>query len=73
MVIKCSAWKRRKRKIKKLKAKAKLDRSFLVCTQGTIEGVSDLGLIAVLLRGVKLISKCDYQSVTRCSNSLHMH
>ena len=26
-----------------------------------------------LLRGVKLISKCGYQSATRCSNSLHMH
>ena len=29
MVIKCSAWKRRKRN-KKLKAKVKLDRSFLL-------------------------------------------
>ena len=29
--------------------------------------------MAVLLRGVKLISKCGYQSATRCSNSLHMH
>jgi hypothetical protein len=48
-------------------------RSFLVCTQDTIEDVSDLGLTAILLRGVKLVSKCDYHSATRCSNSLHMH
>ena len=27
----------------------------------------------MILRGVKLISKCDYRSATRCSNSLHMH
>ena len=30
-------------------------------------------MIAVLLREVKLVSECDYQSATRCSNSLHMH
>jgi hypothetical protein len=30
MVIKSSAWKRRKRKTKKLKAKVKIDMSFLV-------------------------------------------
>jgi hypothetical protein len=48
-------------------------RSFLVCTQDTIEGVSDLGLIAVLLRWMKLVSKCSYHSATRCCNSLHMH
>jgi hypothetical protein len=47
---------KKKEKNKKLKAKVKLDRSFLACTQDTIEGVSDLGLIVVLLRGVKLIS-----------------
>jgi hypothetical protein len=64
---------KKKEKNKKLKAKMKLDRSFLVCTQDTVEGVSDLGLIIVLLRGVKLISKYGYQSVTRSSNSLHMH
>ena len=29
--------------------------------------------MAVLLRGVKLVLKCGYQSATRCSNSLHMH
>ena len=34
---------------------------------------SYLGSIVVLLRGVKLVSKYDYQSATRCSNSLHMH
>jgi hypothetical protein len=64
---------KKKEKNKKLKAKMKLDRSFLVCIQDTVEGVSDLGLIIVLLRGVKLISKYGYQSVTRSSNSLHMH
>jgi hypothetical protein len=64
---------KKKEKNKKLKAKVKLDRSFLVFSQDTIEGVSDLGLIAVLLRGVKLISKCSYRSATRCSNSLYMH
>ena len=32
-----------------------------------------LGSIAVLLRGVKLVSKFGYQSATWCSNSLHMH
>ena len=25
------------------------------------------------IKRVKLVSKCGYQSVTRCSNSLHMH
>ena len=35
--------------------------------------ISHLGSIAVLLRGVKLVSKCCYQSATRCSNSLPMH
>jgi hypothetical protein len=64
---------KKKEKNKKLKAKVKLDRSFLVCTQDTKEDVSDLGLIALLLRGVKLVSKYGYQSATRCSNSLHMH
>jgi hypothetical protein len=64
---------KKKEKNKKLKAKVKFDRSFLVCTQDTIVGVSDLGLIAVLLRGVKLVSKCGCQSATRCSNSLHIH
>jgi hypothetical protein len=64
---------KKKEKNKKLKAKVKLDRSFLVCTQDTIEGVSDLGLIVVLLRGVKLVSKYGCQSATRCSNSLHVH
>jgi hypothetical protein len=64
---------KKKEKNKKLKAKVKLDRNFLVCTQDTIEDVSDLGLIALLLRGVKLVSKYGYQSATRCSNSLHMH
>jgi hypothetical protein len=64
---------KKKEKNKKLKTKVKLDRSLFVCTQDTIEGVSDLGLIAVLLRGVKLIMKCSCQSFTRCSNSLHMH
>ena len=34
---------------------------------------SYLGSIAILLREVKLVSKCGYQSVTRCSNSLHMY
>jgi hypothetical protein len=62
----------KKEKNKKLKAKVKLDRSFLVCTQDTVEGVSD-ELIVILLIGVKLISKCGYQSATRCSNSFHMH
>ena len=32
-----------------------------------------LGSIAVLLRGVKLVLECSYQSATRCFNSLHMH
>jgi hypothetical protein len=48
---------KKKEKNKKLKAKVKLDKSFLVCTQDTIKGVSDLGLIAILLREVKLVSK----------------
>ena len=39
---------RRKRKIKTEKIKAKVYDRFLFCTQDTIEGVSDLGSIAVL-------------------------
>ena len=41
-------WKRRKRKTKTEKIKAKVYERFLFCTQDTIEGVSDLGSIAVL-------------------------
>jgi len=41
-VIKCSSLKKKKEKNKKLKTKVYLVRSFLVCTQDTIEGVSDL-------------------------------
>jgi hypothetical protein len=54
-----SAWLgKEEEKNKKLKTKVKLDRSFLVCTQDNTEGVSDSGLITVLLRGVKLVVKC---------------
>jgi hypothetical protein len=67
--IKCSSLEKKKEKNKKLKTKVYLVRSFLVCTQYTIEGVSDLGLIVILLRGVKLVLKCGCQSATRCSNS----
>jgi hypothetical protein len=56
-VIKCSGLEKKKEKYKKIKAKVFLVRSFLVCTQDTIEGVSDLGLTTILLRGVKLILK----------------
>jgi hypothetical protein len=73
MMIKCLDLEKKKEKNKKLKAKVKFDRSLLVCTQDTIVGVSDLGLIVVLLRGVKLVSKYGCQSATRCSNSMHMH
>jgi hypothetical protein len=45
-------WKRRKRKIKiGSRQKLYVIRSFLFCIQDTVEGVSDLGSIAVLLRG----------------------
>jgi len=56
-VIKYSGLEMKKEKNKKLKAKVYLVMSFLVYTQDTIEGVSDLGLIVILLRGVKLVSK----------------
>ena len=48
MMIKCSTWKRRKRKTKTEMIKAKVYDRFLLCTQDTIEGVSDLGSIVVL-------------------------
>ena len=48
MMIKCSTWKRRKRKTKAMLIKAKVSNRILFCTQDTIEGVSDLGSIAVL-------------------------
>jgi hypothetical protein len=73
MMIKCLDLEKKKEKNKKLKAKVKFDRSLLVCTQDTIVGVSDLRLIVILLRGVKLVSKYGCQSATRCSNSMHMH
>ena len=57
---------KKKEKNKKLKAKVYFVGAILFWW-------SHLGLIAVLLRGVKLISECGYQSATRCSNSLHMH
>jgi hypothetical protein len=50
-VIKCSGLKKKKEKNKKLKTKVFLIRSFLVCIEDTIEGVSDLGLIVILLEG----------------------
>ena len=40
--------KRRKRKTKTEMIKAKVYDGFLICTQDTIEGVSDLGSIAIL-------------------------
>jgi hypothetical protein len=48
-MINSSTWKKRKRKIKKVDQGKGVNR-FLFCTQDTVEGVSDLGLIAVLLR-----------------------
>jgi hypothetical protein len=48
-MIKCSGLEKKKEKNKNLKAKVYVLGAFLVCTQDTIEGVSDLGLIAVLL------------------------
>jgi hypothetical protein len=49
-------WKRRKRKIKMgSRKKVYVIGSFLFCTQDKVEGVSDLGSIAVLLRG-KILS-----------------
>ena len=48
MMIKCSTWKRRKRKTKAMLIKANVSNRFLFCIQDTIEGVSDLGSIAVL-------------------------
>jgi agmatine/peptidylarginine deiminase len=42
MMIKCLAWKRRKRKTKTEMIKGKVYDRFLFCTQDTIEGVSDL-------------------------------
>ena len=47
-MIKCSDLEKKKEKNKKLKKMYNWLRSFLVCTQDTIEGVSDLGLIAIL-------------------------
>jgi hypothetical protein len=48
LMNKCSTWKRKKRKTKTRLIKANVLNRFLFCTQDTIEGVSDLGLIAVL-------------------------
>ena len=73
MVIKLYTWKRRKGKTKWLKTKVYLIGAFCFATQDTKWVWVDLGYIAVLLRGVKLVVKCGYQSATRCSNSLHMH
>jgi hypothetical protein len=51
-MIKCSSFRKEKNKNKNgLKAKVYVIRLFLFCTQDTIEGVSDLGSIVVLLRG----------------------
>jgi hypothetical protein len=48
-MIKCSSFEKKKEKNKnRLKAKVYVIGPFLFCTQDTIEGVSDLGLIAVL-------------------------
>ena len=48
-------------------------RSHFILVIETLSEWSYLGSIVVLLRGVKLVSKCGYQSATRCSNSLNMH
>ena len=50
MMIKLNLEKK-KEKIKTEMIKAKVYDRFLFCTQDTIEGVSDLGSIAILLRG----------------------
>jgi hypothetical protein len=44
-------WKRRKRNKYGLKAKVYVIGPILFCAQDTIEGVSDLGSIVILLRG----------------------
>jgi hypothetical protein len=72
-LTKCSGLEKKKEKNKKLKVKVYLVRSFLICTQDTIEDVSDLDSIVLLLREVKLVSKYGCKCATRCSNSLHMH
>ena len=73
MVIKCLGLEKKKNKNKKLKAKVKLDMSLLVWRLRHLVSVIKFRIISALLRGVKLVAKCGYQSVTRCSNSLHMH
>jgi hypothetical protein len=48
LMNKCSTWKRRKRKTKIRLIKTNVSNRFLLFTQDTIEGVSDLGSIALL-------------------------
>jgi hypothetical protein len=57
---------KKKEKNKKLKAKVKLDKSFLVCTQDTIKGVSDLGLIARLNSYRNTVVKVPLDALTHC-------
>jgi hypothetical protein len=51
-MIKCFTFGKEERENKKwAQGKGICDRAFLFCTQDTIEGVSDLGSIPILLRG----------------------
>ena len=60
-------WKRRKRKIKTSRQMWNLYELFGLVIEALREW-SHLGSIAVLLKGVKLVSKYGYQSATRCYN-----
>ena len=64
---------KKKEKNKKLKAKVKLDRSFLVWWSRHLASVITFRIDSrTIKRGETRIEYC-YQSVTRYSNSLHMH
>ena len=65
VMIKCLELKRRKRKTK-AQGKGINGRSYFDLVIETLRECDHI-------RGVKLVSKYGYQSVTRCSNSLHMH
>jgi hypothetical protein len=59
-MIQCFTFEKNKEK-NRLKAKVYVIEPFLFCPQDTIEDVSDLGSIAILLRGkflVKMVIKC---------------
>ena len=71
-MIKCSKLGKEEREKQKAQGKGINVRSYFVLVIKT-QNVITFRFDSHTIKRVKLVSKCSYQSATRCSNSLHMH